>query len=100
MRLLPSLVALALVAFAAAAHEPGGRAVGVIEMATATHIVIRAADGHTVAFVVTAATRFLDGQRPARVEDARAGRRAVVEGRPTAEGMEAVRVKLGVVASP
>ncbi len=100
MKLQTLLLVLATLAGGlAAAHEPRPRAMGVIEMATPTRIVVRLADGHTLAYVVTPETRFLDGPRPARLEDARAGRRVVVEGRPSADGMEAVRVRLGVAVA-
>ncbi len=92
------VVSLVVAGLPAAAHEPTPRAMGVIEMATATRLVVRLADGHAISYAVTPETRFLVGRRPASLEDARAGRRVVVLARPSSDGMEAVRVKLGVEA--
>lgn len=96
MTRLPLLALLAaLAAGPAAAHERGDRAMGVIESVTKERLVVKAADGHSVEFAVTPATTFSLGDKPARLEDARQGQRAVVHGRRAGGGAEAVRVKLG-----
>jgi hypothetical protein len=79
----------------AAAHEKGDRAMGVVESITAERIVVKASDGHSVAFTVTPETRFFRGDKPARPEDVQVGQRAVVQGKRDGERVEAVRVKLG-----
>jgi hypothetical protein len=89
------ILVAALAAGPAAAHEKGDRAMGVVESATAERIVIKAADGHAVAFTLTPETRFLRGESPARPEDVRVGERAVVNGKRSGETVQAVRVKLG-----
>jgi hypothetical protein len=100
MRIPSKLVAAALVLFFAAspasvwAHERSDRARGTVERVTSTEVVVRAADGHEVAFVVTPETRFLRGERRVAVEDVREGERAVVEGRPAGDAVEARRVQL------
>lgn len=88
-------LAAALAAVPAAAHEKGGRAMGVVESVTAEQIVVKAADGHPVAFAVTKETRFSRGEQPARADDVRVGDRVVVHGKRAGERLEAVRVKLG-----
>jgi hypothetical protein len=97
---LPLLLAIvaALAAGPATAHESGDRAMGVIESVTKERIVLKAADGHSVEFAVTPATQFFQGERPARLEDARQGQRAVVHGKRGGGGAEAVRVRLGALA--
>jgi len=97
-----TLVALgvALGGFPARAHEKGDRAMGVVESVTAEKIVVKAADGHSVAFTVTPETRFFRDDKPARPEDVRVGQRAVVHGRRAGERVEAVRVKLGATRAP
>jgi hypothetical protein len=96
MRLVALLAALA--ATPGSAHERADRAMGVVESVSADEIVIRAADGHSVAFTITPETRFSRGDAPARREDVRVGQRAVVQGKPAGERVDAVRVKLGVTA--
>lgn len=91
-RILPLVAVLA--ALPASAHEKGDRAMGVVESVSAERIVIRAADGHEIAFTVTADTRFVRGGAPVRVEDVEAGQRAVVRGRRVGEELRAVQVKL------
>jgi hypothetical protein len=78
----------------ASAHESADRARGVVESLTAERIVIRASDGHPVAFRITPETRFSRGDAPARPGDARVGERAVVDGRRAGGEVEAVRVRL------
>jgi hypothetical protein len=85
----------ALAAAPAVAHESADRAMGVVESATAERIVIKAGDGHAIAFKVTPETRFFRGDKPARAEDVRVGQRAVVHGKRAGDAVEAVRVKLG-----
>lgn len=92
MRILPLVAALAAVP--ASAHEKGDRAMGVVESVSAARIVIRAADGHEIAFTVTGDTRFVRGDAPVGVEDVEAGQRAVVRGRRVGEELRAVHVKL------
>lgn len=89
------ILAAALAAAPAAAHEKGDRAMGIVESATAERIVLKAADGHAVAFTVTPETRFLRGESPARPQDVRVGERAAVNGKRSGETIQAVRVKLG-----
>jgi hypothetical protein len=84
----------ALAAVPARAHEKGDRAMGVVERVTAEEIVIKASDGHSVAFAVTQETRFFRGDEPARPEDVRVGQRAVVQGKRSGERIDAMRVKL------
>lgn len=84
-----------LVAGTALAHEKGGRAIGVVESVTPEQMVVRTADGHPVAFSVTGETRFVIGNKPARPEDVRMGRRVVVHGKRVGEALQAVEVKLG-----
>jgi hypothetical protein len=85
-----------LAASPAAAHESADRAMGVVESVTAERIVIRASDGHSVPFRITAETRFSRGEEPARPGDVRVGERAVVHGKRAAgDDVEAVRVRLG-----
>jgi hypothetical protein len=100
-RIMASLMlTFAALALPASAHEKGGdRAMGVIERVTAGELVVKASDGHLVVFAVTAETRFFEGERSARPEDVRVGRRAVVHGRKAGERLEAVRVRLGVAPS-
>jgi hypothetical protein len=93
-RILALVVAL-LAASPSGAHEQGDRAMGVVESVTPDRIVIKAADGHSVAFTVTPDTRFFQGNEPARPEDVRAGQRAVVHGKREGERLQAERVKLG-----
>jgi hypothetical protein len=88
----------ALAAAPALGHERGDRAMGIVESVSAEQIVIQATDGHSVAFTITPETRFFRGEAPARREDVRVGQRAVVQGKPAGERVEAVRVKLGVTA--
>ena len=88
-------LAVALAAGPAAAHEKGGRAMGVVESVTAEEIVIRTADGHPVAFALGPATRFTLGGKPARAGDVRVGQRASVHGKKAGDRLEAVQVKLG-----
>ncbi len=88
-------LAAALAAAPAAAHEKGGRAMGIVESVTAERIVVKAADGHPVAFTVTKETQFSRGEQPARADDVRVGERVVVHGKRAGERLEAVRVKLG-----
>jgi hypothetical protein len=66
-----ALVAALLAASPSGAHEQGDRAMGVVESVTPDRIVIKAADGHSVAFTVTPDTRFFQGNEPARPEDVR-----------------------------
>lgn len=102
MKWMMGVLALA-VGFAgvpARAHEQGGRAMGVVESVTAERIVVKASDGHSVAFTVTKDTRFFQGEKPARPEDVRVGQRAVVHGKRSGERLEAVRVKLSSPAAP
>lgn len=84
-----------LAATPAAAHEKGGRAMGIVESVSAEQIVIKTADGHPVSFTVTKDTRFLRGDEPVRVEDVKAGERAVVHGRRSGEELQALQVKVG-----
>ncbi len=96
MKLQLTVVCLvaAFVAGPAVAHEKGDRAMGVVESVTTDRIVIKAIDGHAVAFAVSAETRFFIADRPARAEDVRPGQRAVVHGKRRGDGLTAVRVKL------
>jgi hypothetical protein len=89
-----------LAAVPAAAHEEGGRAMGVVDSVTPDRIVVKSTDGHLVAFAVTQDTRFFQGEKPARPEDVRVGQRAVVDGKKAGERLEAVRVKLAPAAAP
>ncbi len=94
-RLKVLAVVAALVAGPAVAHEKGGdRAMGVVESVSADRIVIRASDGHEVAFTVDAGTRFYVGEKAAAPGDVRAGQRAVVHGKRSGQTLTAVRVKL------
>jgi hypothetical protein len=93
-------LAAGLAAAPARAHEQGGRAMGVVESVGPDRIVVKASDGHPVAFTLTPATRFFVGETPARREDVRVGQRAVVQGKKAGDGLEAVRVRLAAPASP
>jgi hypothetical protein len=84
----------------ASAHEAGDRAMGIVESIAPDRIVLKAPDGHPLAFTVTAETRFVRGQEPVRRGDVRVGERAVVRARRTGERMEATLVKLGPAAAP
>ncbi len=88
-------LATALFAAPAVAHEKGDRAMGIVESVTPERIVVKTADGHSVAFTVTQDTRFLRGEKPARSEDVRVGQRAVVHGKRAGEALQATQVKLG-----
>lgn len=88
-------VLAALAAAPAIAHEKGGRAMGIVESVTPERIVVRTSDGHEVPFAVTNETRFFTGEKPARAEDVRAGRRVVVHGKRDGEVLRALQVKLG-----
>jgi hypothetical protein len=90
-----ALLAAALAAPPAAAHESAERARGVVEAVTAERLVVKAGDGHSLAFRLTPGTRFSRGDEPARPGDVRVGERAVVEGRRAGGEVEAVRVRLG-----
>lgn len=90
-----ALVAALFAAPPSSAHEQGDRAMGVVESVTADRIVIKASDGHSVAFTITPETRFFQGEKPARPEDVRVGQRAVVHGKRDGERIHAERVKLG-----
>jgi hypothetical protein len=87
-----------LVATPAAGHEKGDRAMGVVESVTAERIVVETADGHPVAFTITKDTRFFRGDEPVRLEDVKAGQRAVVHGKRLDEELQAVQVKVGASA--
>jgi hypothetical protein len=89
-----------LVAAPALAHEKGGRAMGVIENITPDRIVVRTSDGHSATFSVTGETRFTQGDKSARPEDARVGQRAVVHGKRDGGTLQAVEVKLGASPRP
>jgi hypothetical protein len=78
-----------------AAHEQGGRAVGVVRDVSAERLVIETADGHRVGFAVSKDTRFFRGHAPARLEDVKPGDRAAVEGKRDGGTLSALRVKLG-----
>lgn len=93
LKLVAVLVALAGVPVGA--HEKGDRAMGVVESVAPERIVVKTADGHAVAFTVTAETRFFVGEKPARADDVRVGQRAVVHGKRAGEALQAVQVKLG-----
>ena len=95
-----ALVAALFAAPPSSAHEQGDRAMGVVESVTADRIVIKAADGHSVAFTITPETRFFQGQKSARLEDVQVGQRAVVHGKRDGETIEAERVKLGAAKAP
>lgn len=97
MRRTRALLALitALAAAPAAAHEHGGKAMGVVREISAERIVIETADGHRVAFSVTKDTRFSRGSAPARREDVKPGERAAVHGERRGETLSALQVKLG-----
>jgi hypothetical protein len=88
-------LAAAIGAVPALAHEGADRARGTVESVTAERIVIRAEDGHSVAFAVRPDTRFFRGDNPARRDDVQVGERAVVHGKKAGEEVHAVRVKLG-----
>jgi hypothetical protein len=94
-----ALVAALFAASPSAAHEQGDRAMGVVESVTADRIVIKAADGHSVAFTVTPETRFFQDEKPARPEDVRVGQRAVVHGKRDGERIQAERVRLSAMKS-
>ncbi len=83
-----------LVGSPAVAHEKGGRAMGVVESVEKDRIVIKAGDGHSVAFTVNSDTQLLRGEKPASIEDVQVGERAVVNGRRVGEELQAMRVKL------
>lgn len=87
-------LALALAAMPAAAHERAGRAMGVVEGVEKDRISLKTGDGHSVVFTVTADTRIVRGEEPARLEDVHVGERAVVNGRRVGEELRAVSVKL------
>jgi hypothetical protein len=86
---------VALASAPASAHEAGDRALGTVASVTAERLVVRARDGHEVAFRLTGETRITRGDKPAKAADVRVGERAVVHGRPAGGEVEAVRVKLG-----
>jgi len=88
------VVAAAVVAGPAFAHEKGDRAIGVVESITADQIVIKASDGHVVPFALVPDTRFSVGDKTAGAQDVRAGQRAVVHGKRSGDKLIAVRVKL------
>jgi hypothetical protein len=92
------LVAL-FVAAPALAHEHADRAMGIVESVSADRVVIKATDGHSVSFAVTAETLFVRGEKPARLQDVRVGERAVVRGKRLGEKVTAVRVDLGPAAT-
>jgi hypothetical protein len=102
-RFSPSLVcaalAVALAATSASAHEAGDRTLGTVASVTPDRIVVRASDGHEVAFKLTPETRFTRGKEAARPGDVRVGERAVVHGKRAGSEVEAVRVKLGPAAA-
>jgi hypothetical protein len=85
----------ALVAAPVAAHEKGDRAMGIVESVTPERIVVKTADGHSVAFTITQDTRFFRGEKAARSEDVRVGQRAAVHGKRAGEALQATQVKLG-----
>lgn len=61
---------------------------------------VRTSDGHEVAYAVTPATRFLEGDKQVRLEDVRVGQRAVVHGKRAGDAMQAVQVRIGAEAAP
>lgn len=93
--LVLALTTGALLPKVAIAHERGDRARGVVERVDRAEIAVKASDGHVVAFVVTADTRFTRGDSAATLDEVDVGERVVVEGRRSGERLEAVRVKLG-----
>ena len=100
MRRMMTFVVLGamFVATPAAGHEKGDRAMGVVESVSAQRIVVETADGHPVAFTITKDTRFFRGDESVRLEDVKAGQRAVVHGKRLGEELHAVQVKIGVSA--
>ncbi len=94
LRILAVVVVTCMAGSPAVAHEKDGRAMGVVESIEKDRIVIKAGDGHSVAFTMNSETRLLRGEKPARVEDVQVGERAVVNGRRVGEELQARRVKL------
>jgi hypothetical protein len=90
-----AVLLLSLAAVPALAHEHADRAMGFVESVAADKIVIKATDGHAVAFTVTPETLFVRGEKPATREDVHVGERAVVQGRRLGEKVMAIRVRLG-----
>ncbi|HET8570091.1 MAG TPA: hypothetical protein VFM93_14020, partial [Candidatus Limnocylindria bacterium] len=75
------VAALAALAPARAAAHEGDRALGTVASVTAERIVVKARDGHEVAFKLTPQTKITRGKEAARPGDVRPGERAVVHGR-------------------
>ena len=88
-------VLLALAGAPALAHEAGARGLGVVERVDASRIVLKAPDGHSIAFAVTPETRFVRTGKPVRRDQVEVGERAVVHATPAGGGMRATEVRLG-----
>jgi hypothetical protein len=90
-----AVLAAALALGPASAHEGADRAIGVVTSASAERLVVRASDGHEVAFEVAPETRFTRGDERTGPADVRVGERAVVHGKRAGGRLVAVRVRLG-----
>jgi hypothetical protein len=98
-----AIVAALLVALpgvSALAHEAGARGIGVVERVDAGRIVLKARDGHSLAYAVTPETRFVRAGKPVGREQVEVGERAVVHATPAGEGMRATEVRLGKAPPP
>lgn len=91
---LAALVA-ALAVRPAAAHESVDRVMGIVERITEQELVVKATDGHVIAFTITSETRITDSGTPVPVQEIQPERRVAVHGKKVGERIEAVWVKLG-----
>lgn len=93
-QVLVGVLAAALLAGPALAHESGGRNRGTIERISPEELAVKTTDGHVVVYRITPRTRFDRAGTATAPGDAKIGERVVVEG--TAQGAEltASRVKL------
>ena len=89
------LIALALAATPAFAHEGGAHLKGVVTAVSPDHITVKAADGHETIVTVTDKTQFVRGSAPAKISDVKEGERVVVHARKGSGGLEAAEVHLG-----
>lgn len=77
------------------AHEGGVHARGAVKEASKDRIVLALPDGNALTIAIGAGTRIVRAGKVVRVEDVRAGERAVVHAKEVEGQLEATEVRLG-----